>query len=77
MGRKLKNLLLYINGFRKFTIMMLLIIIGISFRLFDLVSGSEFVDLLKGSAIAFFSFNGVEHLTKAVKDWLVAKKFSK
>lgn len=63
----------FINGFRKFTIMLLLIIIAVAFRLSDHISGEELVNLLQGTAIAFFSANGVEHMTAAVKEWVKGK----
>jgi len=50
--------------------MFLLIIIGVTFRVTDLLSGVEFVALLKGTAIAFFSSNAIEHIKSAI----IAKK---
>lgn len=62
-----------LNGFRKFTIMMLVIITGITFRITDLINGAELVDLFKGTVIAFFSFNGIEHVTGVIKDFIKKK----
>lgn len=59
-----------IQGLRKWSIMFLLIIIGVTFRVTDLLSGVEFVALLKGTAIAFFSSNAIEHIKSAI----IAKK---
>ena len=69
----IKNLLSFLNGFRKFTIMLLLMVVGISFRISEHISGAEMVDLLKFTVIAFFSANGLEHMTSAVKEWLKNK----
>ena len=55
-----------IKGLRKWSIMFLLVVVGIIFRVTDLLSGVEFVALLKGSAIAFFSSNAVEHIKTAI-----------
>ena len=62
-----------LNGFRKLSIMATLVIVAIVFRVLDYINGAEFVDLLKGTAIAFFSMNGIEHLTKTVKEWVKNK----
>lgn len=66
----LKKIISTIQGLRKWSIMFLLVAIGVTFRVTDLLSGVEFVALLKGTAIAFFSSNAVEHIKSAV----VAKK---
>ena len=66
--------LAFLNGFRKFVVMMMLVVIGIIFRVTDYINGKEFVDLLSATAVAFMSFNGVEHMTKAVKAWIESKK---
>lgn len=53
--------------------MVLLVLVSIIFRVKDLVSGSEMVDLLKATTIAFFGANGVEHIMTVVKDTLAAR----
>jgi hypothetical protein len=57
----------FLTGLRKFVIMLILIIVGITFRLYDYINGEEFVDLLKHTAIAYMSFNGLEHITSLAK----------
>lgn len=74
LSERAKNVLLFINGFRKFLVMTILIIVGVSFRLTGYLSGVEMVDLLSGVAIAFMSANSVEHLSKSVIEWLKSKK---
>ena len=54
-----------IKGLRKWSIMFLLVVVGIIFRVTELLTGVEFVALLKGTAIAFFSSNAVEHVKAA------------
>jgi len=46
--------------------MFILIVISIIFRVNGLLTGIEFVALLKGTAIAFFSSNAIEHIKTAV-----------
>lgn len=65
-----KTVINFLNGFRKFTIMASLVAIGIVFRVTDHLSGQEFVELLRYTTIAFFSANGIEHMTKAVSEWI-------
>lgn len=69
----IRDFIAVLSGFRKFSIMTLLLITAIVFRSIDLVSGQEFVDLLKNTTIAFFSFNGIEHMTGAIKEWIKNK----
>lgn len=73
MTERAKDFLSILNGFRKLTVILLLLIVGITFRLVDLLSGKEFVELLSGTTIAYMTFNGMEHLTGAIKDWLKKK----
>ena len=70
MGARIREFLSFLNGFRKFTMMAAVLLVGIIFRVTGLVNGAEFVDLVKYTAIAFFGTNGLEHMTSAVKDWL-------
>lgn len=62
-----------ISGFRKWSIMMTLIILAAVFRYTDLLNGAEMVDLLKHVAIAFMATNGIEHTTKAIGEWVKSK----
>lgn len=55
-----------IKGLRKWSIMFLLVVVGITFRIAGLLTGVEMVALLKGTAIAFFSSNAVEHIKTAI-----------
>lgn len=64
----------FINGFRKWSIMMILIIIGVSFRITGYLTGTEMVDLLRFTGVAFMSANSVEHIGKAVLEWIKQKK---
>ena len=69
----IRDFISVLSGFRKFTIMLLLVIIGVSFRLSGHLSGSEMVSLLQATAVAFMSANGIEHLTKSVTEWVKNK----
>lgn len=67
MKQKIAELINILFGMRKFIIMLMLYLVGISFRLTNLLSGAEMVDLFKATTIAFFGANGVEHLVLGVK----------
>lgn len=73
MSKKLKELLSFLNGFRKFTTMFAILVTAIVFRILGLINGLEFVDLIKITGVAFFGTNAAEHLTNTVKMWLSTK----
>lgn len=73
MRQKLAEFLNVFFGLRKTIVMFTLIVIGILFRLYGLLSGAEFVDLLKSTTLGFFSANMIEHLTTTVKTYFDSK----
>jgi len=73
MHKNIKNFIGLLSGFRKFSIMMIVIVTGIVFRVTEHVNGAEFVDLIKAATIAFFASNGIEHATNSIKEFLASK----
>lgn len=73
MKQKIAELINIVFGFRKFLLMLMLYVVGIIFRVKDLVSGAEMVDLFKTTTIAFMGANGVEHIMTTVKDYVAGK----
>ena len=73
LSERAKNILNFLNGFRKFTVMTMLILVGIIFRVAGYLTGAEFVSLLSDTAVAYMAFNGIEHMTDAVKEWAKGK----
>jgi hypothetical protein len=59
-----------LEGSRKFLVMILLLACAILFRLYNLINGSEFVDLMKGCVIGFFATNASEHVINTIKDYI-------
>lgn len=57
---------LHLKGLRKWTVMVLLLAASAIFRAFDLLTGAEFVDLVKPTVIAFVSANLGEHVLNVV-----------
>jgi len=72
MQEKVAELINIVFGFRKFILMLLLFSIGVVFRLKNYIDGSQFVDLMKNTAIAFFTANGFEHLTTMVREYVAS-----
>jgi len=70
---KFRQFIGLLNGFRKFAVMSMVLITGIIFRVTEYIDGSEFVDLVKNSVVAYMAFNGLEHTTKAVVAWVKKK----
>jgi hypothetical protein len=69
----MEKILRIIIGLRKWTIMFIIIVVAIIFRIQDLLNGIEFVSLIKGVAIAFMSSNAIEH----AKDMIIKKSSKK
>jgi ABC-type glucose/galactose transport system permease subunit len=62
----------FFNAFldlQKALIMLLLIIIGVTFRVLNLISGSDMVDLLKNTVIAFFAVHATQHIVSTVNSY--------
>ena len=74
MQQWLKDVIQFINGFRKWSIMMVLIIVGIVFRVLEFLSGQEMVELLRYTAVAFMAGNSIEHMSRSVIEWVKKKK---
>lgn len=67
------NFLNTLQGLRKTVVMLSLIILGAVFRVKGYISGDNFVELLKNTVIAFFSANGLEHISNTVKEYINSK----
>ena len=58
----------WLVGFRKVTIMLIFIVIGVGFRLSNHINGAELVELLKVTGAAFFASNVGEYIVNAIKE---------
>ena len=74
MKEKIAELYSLLFGFRKFLVAMLVIVISIIFRIKALLSGQEFVDLVKAIALGFFGTNTAEGVITVVKNHLAARR---
>jgi len=61
-------------GSRKFLVMLATLLLGASFRICNLISGSDMVSLFSSVGVAFMGANTVEHMFAAAKDWIAAKQ---
>jgi hypothetical protein len=59
------------SGFRKWSIMALILTVGITFCAIGLVSGQEFVDLIRYTAVAFFATNVAEHFIRSLQEGIL------
>lgn len=73
MTQKLADFIVTIQGLRKFIVMVLLMILGIVFRMHNLLSGGEMVDLLKNTVVAFMAANSVERIGETIKHYITTK----
>jgi len=73
MKKKVAELINVIFGFRKFLALLALYVLGVIFRIRNLIDGGQFVDLLKNTTISFFAANGLEHITTTVKEFINSK----
>lgn len=62
------------KGIRKFTIIILTIIIAVSFRLYGLINGKEMTELISVTVSAFMASNVIEHVTDTIKKKLNGDK---
>lgn len=73
MFEKLSEIIGLLLGLRKFIIMLILVGVGIIFRIKNYLSGDNFTDLMKATTIAFFASNSMEHFKKAVTTFVDSK----
>jgi predicted Co/Zn/Cd cation transporter (cation efflux family) len=74
MKQKIAEFFLLLQGFRKFIVCLLILIVSIVFRVKNLLSGGEFVDLDKAIVLAFMGSNSMEGLFSVVKEHLQTKR---
>lgn len=73
MKEKLAEWISVISGMRKTIVMLLLVLIGVVFRIMGYLDGNQIVDLLKNTVIAFFSANSIEHIGNTIKEYVASK----
>lgn len=73
MKQRIADFIDVIFGLRKFLAWVALFIVAIVFRLSNHVDGAQFVDLVKGTFLAFAAANGVEHLVSVAKQYVDVK----
>lgn len=61
------------QGYRKWSIMLITLITGIVLLKHNLITGAEFVDLVKATGVGFMAANSFEH----IKGMVSAKKEEK
>lgn len=69
----MNNILGFLVGFRKFTIMLAFLVTMVVFRMLDYINGAEFAENMQLSIVAYFGTNIGEHLIDLGKDYLKKK----
>lgn len=73
MKEKVVEWLNVLMGFRKFLAWFSLFIVGIVFRIDNMISGEQFVDLVKATFAGLVAGNMTEHLVSFGKDYMASK----
>jgi len=76
MRQKLADFFNTFLDLQKVLIMLLLIAIGVIFRIEGLISGSDMVDLLKNTVIAFFAVHATQHIVATANAYYTNKNAS-
>ena len=73
MKQKLADFIAIFLGLRKTIVMFALLLIGIVFRIEELINGEQLVTLLQSTTIAFFAANSVEHVGETIRHYVNSK----
>ena len=63
----------FFKGSRKFSVIVLIVLISTVFRCIDMITSKDFADLLSATGVAFMGSNAVEHVLTTAKEWLATK----
>jgi len=74
MARWLRDLLSFLNGFRKLVICILALILGTIAVYTRFIDGPTYGKVLTITVPAYFAGNIGEHLTNSIKEWLARRK---
>ena len=73
MKQKMIDFLNVLQVFNKSLVMLLVLAIGVWFRLKNYLNGDNFVELIKTTVIAYFGAHVSEHFVTMVRDHLASK----
>ena len=74
---KLKKIIAFLDGFRKLTIMGIVVLASIALLLAGYITGEIFAKILVGTIPAYMAANVGEHVTNRVKDLIEMLKRKK
>ena len=66
----------FLNGFRKFSVIVGFMIVMVAMRLTNYTNGAEFAENLQLAVVAYMGANISEHIIDVTKQWLNSKKES-
>lgn len=67
------NLLTFLNGFRKLTICLLVVVISSIFTTLGYLTGDNLVSILNAVIPSYFAGNVGEHITEGIKEFIQKK----
>lgn len=71
---RIKNLISFLDGFRKLSVMLLLTFITLALLLADVISADNYTKILIVITPAYFAANVGEHATNRIKEWIQTLK---
>lgn len=73
MLRIIKDVISFLNGFRKWSVTVMMIVIGTTLLVKTYLTGDQYVKLMLGIVTVFLGVNGLEHCMSTVNKWLDLK----
>ena len=69
----LRDFINFLNGFRKLTICVVVLVLAAVFLISGHINGDQFASVLTITVPSYFAGNIGEHLTETAKQWLQSK----
>ena len=74
---KLKHIISFLDGFRKLSIMLLIIVITTTLLVLSFINGDIYARILVVAIPSYFASNVGEHATNRIKEWIEVLKRKK
>ena len=70
----IRDSITFLGGFRKFSFAVLVLLVGVTLRVLNYLTGQELVDLVQPVSVAFMGANVFERGFLLIHDWLGRNK---
>ena len=71
---RIKNIIEFLNGFRKLTIIIFAILIATTMLVFHFIDSETYGKIMVAAIPAYMAGNVGEHVSKNIKDWIETLK---